>query len=477
MSLGAPKIQSLELISQYLAKEVSPIVYRNWIAPLVYEAQGEKLFIYTLDDFHAERIKKDFLEQLQKLVSELYPKKFDCIIIKKNPTLPHKSSNSPKKLDLVNVPETHEKLVDATQQPEPEASDIVEEMGKLIKLQKPPPRSECNDLFMRIIEDLTLNPDNYDSVYIYGPAGSGKSTYTQFLYRCLSKIMFLNTGYYTMDDFTSAMVEAIQSQSICKFRKKFKQKYQAIIIDDFHLIAKRNKTQEELAHMVHSWKAQGIKVFFISQKPLEACITNTLLQARVQSGLVIPISSPDFSLIEQMVINELGDFSTEVRHHIVNFCHNRISSLHTLKGILNRIRVEVGLCKRQLDRAAIEKIVDEFVSTSKEEDLRPAQIVQLVCQYYQVEEDMLRCKSRKKTLTEARRLTAFLLRKHTNLSLVDIGTLIGRDHTTVIHSIQKMEEDIKFSKSLHKHLKFLEEKLSVSSSEPLPAKQTVMTLH
>lgn len=476
MSLAPHLVENFELINRKLSQEVSPIVYRNWIAPLKYCAHQTQLTVLTLDDFHTERIKKEFLVRINEIVSECFPGRYTEILVNRNSVSPTHGSQ-----DHTTTAKTHLNVVaHATTHTEEQVTQAVaKDIIALINSQQPPPRSKCNDLFMRVIEDLAEHPNKYDSIYISGPAGSGKSTYTQYLSRCLTKVLSLSTGTFTMDEFTSEMVEALQSQSIYKFRKKFKENYKAIIIDDFHLIAKRSKTQEELAHMVHSWKADGIKVVFISQLPLEACVTNTLLLARIQSGLVVPVEAPDFSLIEQMVINELNDINSELRHHIINFCHEKISSLHTLKGILNRVRVEVGLCKRQLDQTAIENIVDEFVTTTKEEEQKPKHILSLVCQYFQVDEDALRSRSRKKMLSEARRLAAYLLRKHSDLSLMDIGSLIGRDHTTVLHAIQKVEEEIKLYTPSSRHLKFFEQRLCGPAASDLsnqPVQQAI-TLH
>jgi chromosomal replication initiator protein len=454
---GSPVLRiRTEAIFEALKQKVSSVVFRNWIKPLVvHQSDHQEICFLACNEFHAERIKKHYLSLLEQVVSEIYGSLKITVHVSQQ-VLP--LSREP---GVQNSPENREiplQTSGGTQGPLalPRAKESVCHFT-------PPPHSLENQLLIKIIDDFKKHPHQYDTLFLYGPPGSGKTTYAQYIFKCLNLEMGLSSVFLNIDEFTSELVMSLQSQSISKFRSKFKEKYKAIVMDDFHLILKRNKTQEELAYMLQIWKSMNIKVFLISQNSLEDSVSNEILKARLQSGLVLPVKPPDFECIEQIIAHELTQLNTQIKHWVLSCCANRISSLHTLKGILNRIRVEVGLCQRAFCQKDIEKIVEEFLPThriNKPVDQDPENILDLVSQFYRINKHEISSKSRRKTLNESRKVCIFLLRHWTQLSLMDIGSLVGRDHTTVLHALQKFEEELKFSASLQRHIRFFQERLN-----------------
>ncbi len=456
----AINVDLARMVTEAVQLKLSPLAYKNWISPLTFEVDSDGVFCVKVPNaFHMENVKRRYLHVIETALREGDP------LAPERPIKVFVCSDVTK---LAQEPKESKKPAPEAPQPSCSNSTNIPHLPDLKLHKAAPAHCASNDMLIRVMEDFSKNRDNYDFVYVYGGLGAGKTACLKHFYQHLKQTQKVRATYITIDEFTSNLVYAIQQHKVSDFRNKFKDNHEVIFIDDFHMIANRSKTQEELAHLLQSWKNKQIKCILVSQLPLNDVVCNEHLKSRLESGLCVPVRAPDFQYLEHVAQQEMPTLDAELRHVLLSHSRGAIQSLHTFKGILNRMRVEISLCGKTLTEKDIVAIIHEIVPSqfSKEEKTTtPAEIIHLICQYYHIEPEAISSKSRKKALNEARKLCIYLLRKRTSLSLADIGDLVGRDHTTVLHALQKTQDMLAHNCVMTRHLRFFDEKL-VSGNGP-----------
>ena len=289
--------------------------------------------------------------------------------------------------------------------------------------------------------------ESYDPLFIYGESGLGK---THLLYAIAHTIHNAHPDYKIVyirgDAFTNELIRAIREGKNQEFRDKYRSA-DVFLMDDVQFIAGRDSTQEEMFHTFNNLYEEKKQIVFTSDRPPKEMLRlEDRLKTRFEWGLLADIQPPDYETRVAIIKNKAIRMGVELPEEVLTYvAENITSNVRQIEGTVNKILAFRDLLGSNVDAKAVTRAVrDMFKDTT---DILPSAdvIIEEVCKFYNIEEEALRGQSRTKETSQARQIAMFLIRSMTKLSLKDIGKEFqNRDHTTVIHSIERIE---KLSKS------------------------------
>lgn len=289
--------------------------------------------------------------------------------------------------------------------------------------------------------------ESYNPLFIYGESGLGK---THLLYAIAHTIHNAHPDYKIVyirgDAFTNELIRAIREGKNQEFRDKYRSA-DVFLMDDVQFIAGRDSTQEEMFHTFNNLYEEKKQIVFTSDRPPKEMLRlEDRLKTRFEWGLLADIQPPDYETRVAIIKNKAIRMGVELPEEVLTYvAENITSNVRQIEGTVNKILAFRDLLGSNVDAKAVTRAVrDMFKDTT---DILPSAdvIIEEVCKFYNIEEEALRGQSRTKETSQARQIAMYLIRSMTKLSLKDIGKEFqNRDHTTVIHSIERIE---KLSKS------------------------------
>lgn len=300
--------------------------------------------------------------------------------------------------------------------------------------------SDANRLAYESARNVAHNPGkSYNPLFIYGPVGVGKTHLMQAIANTVyaqnpdNKII-----YITSEEFTNEVVEAIRSNDTARMKRRFRSA-NLLIIDDVQFIAGKDRVQEELFHTFNSLIDGGAQIVLSSDRPpSEIKKLEARLSSRFAGGLTVDIESPDFELRCAIVLKKAEKFNYPISIETAKLIAEKEQDVRSLEGALLRV---ITFSTASGDEAT-EEVVRRAMGKEKEEhhSLHAEDIVEAVCAFYHVKSTQLKGPKREASLVRARQVTMYLLKNELRLTLVEIGNVLGgRDHTTVMYGVEKME--------------------------------------
>lgn len=283
--------------------------------------------------------------------------------------------------------------------------------------------------------------DSYNPLFIYGPSGLGK---THLLYAIAGQIHEnhpdFNIIYIKGDQFTNEMIEALREGKNFEFRKKYRNA-DLFLVDDIQFIAGRESTQEEFFHTFNNLYENHKQIVLTSDRsPSDMLKLEDRLKTRFEWGLIADIQPPDYETRMAIIKNKAVNLGLDLPDDVCNYiAENITTNVRQIEGTVKKIRAYHELTGMKLDVSNVSRAIKDMYKGKTEALPTPALIISEVSRFYSVEESVLRGTLKNKGTAEARQIAMYLIRKLTNLSLPDIGREFGRDHSTVIHSIKKVE--------------------------------------
>lgn len=291
---------------------------------------------------------------------------------------------------------------------------------------------------------------SFNPFLLYGGVGLGKTHLIQAIGNYLQANRPSSTILYvSSEQFTSEFVQAIQHNRVSDF-SLFYRHIDLLIIDDVQFFSGKEKTQEEFFHIFNALHQSGKQIVLSADRPPRDIkgIEERLL-SRFQWGLSADLQPPDFETRMAILRRKSVEDGIEISDDIIEFvAHNIKSNIRELEGALIRLLAHGTLHKREIDLALAKDVLRDLITDSRV-TLSIDQIQHLVCEYFNIEEDLVRAKTRKREVVQARQVAMFFCKRLTQHSLKTIGLHFGgRDHSTVIHANQsvdnQMDTDPKF---------------------------------
>ncbi len=283
---------------------------------------------------------------------------------------------------------------------------------------------------------LTYNP-----LFIYGNTGHGKTHLLQAIGNHIK-----NSGkkvfYITSEKFSQELVNALQMNKPNFFKEKYR-KYDVLIMDDIQFMSGKIKTQEELFHLFNHLYDNNKQIIFSSDKhPSYIQDLEERLRSRFSAGMVVDIPAPEAESRVAIIKSKIAQGGTKLSEEVINFlAYSVTGNIRELEGIINSIVCQTQLKDRELSLHEIKNFIKSSAKPKK--NVSTKEVVKTVADFYHIEENLIYEKTRKKEIIKPRQIIMYILREEFAISYPAIGERLGgRDHTTVMHSCEKIKNDI-----------------------------------
>ena len=285
----------------------------------------------------------------------------------------------------------------------------------------------------------------YNPLFIYGPPGVGK---THLLYAIANGIRKgnpdANIVYIKGDQFTNELVDAIRNGKNIEFRSKYREA-DLFLIDDVQFIAGKESTQEEFFHTFNKLYEEHKQIVMTSdRKPSDMATLEDRLRTRFEWGLLADIQPPDYETRMAILRNKAKSLGLNLSDDVCNYIAiNVTNNVRQIEGTVKKIMAYRDLNNMPLDLPNISRAINDMFKSEGNALPTPSLIISQVCKFYSIDEAVLRGTLKNKGTAEARQIAIYLIRKLTNLSLPEIGKEFGKDHSTILYAIRKVEMELK----------------------------------
>ncbi|HYP61366.1 MAG TPA: chromosomal replication initiator protein DnaA [Thermomicrobiales bacterium] len=302
----------------------------------------------------------------------------------------------------------------------------------------------------------------YNPLYIWGGVGLGKTHLLHAIgHRALENNPDLFLTYVSSETFTNEVIASIRAQRMEEFREKYRG-VDLLMIDDIQFIAGKESTQEEFFHTFNALHQSGKQVVISSDKPPKA-ISNLVerLRSRFEGGLIADVQLPDYEMRIAILSTKAEELGRTLPSDVVEYIAQRDqTNIRELEGALNKVLAYAQIAAKPLNiETAIEALTDA-TRTVRRDSLTPADIAEAVAVHFRIALADLRGSSRSQKFVVPRQIAMYLIRELTKASLVDVGEVLGgRDHTTIMHGIEKINREIETDATLRSHITQIREAL------------------
>ena len=292
----------------------------------------------------------------------------------------------------------------------------------------------------------------YNPLFIYGGVGLGKTHLMHAIgFAMLERDPSKKVMYLSSERFTNELVSAIQEGSMAEFRRQYRQ-IDLLLVDDIQFLEGKERTQEEFFHTFNAlYEAQRQIVLTSDRPPKEIGLEDRLI-SRFEWGLVTDIKPPDFETRMAILRKKVEEDHLQISNLddvLTLIARNRTSSVREIEGAVIKLLAYSSLTGRQIDLELAQEALGGGIvrpggaGFAMDAGATPDRVRQAVARAFNTTPEALQSKKRTKDLTVPRQVAMYLIKDLFDVSLVEIGRMFGgRDHSTVIHSIAKVEEDM-----------------------------------
>jgi chromosomal replication initiator protein len=300
-----------------------------------------------------------------------------------------------------------------------------------------------------------------NSLYLLSNTGLGKSHLSQAVgHHILHAFPKERVYYITAEDFMNEMTDSYRHSNIHRFKKKYRQNCDVLLLEDVHYLSGKNGTQEELSNTLESLMNANKKIIYSSSYlPSEIPKLNDKLKSRLCCGLISKIGAPDYKTRLRILKKTAAtDGYTDIPEEIYQYLASElVEDVRQLKSGFVGVAAQASLLGKTVDLDLARRVVKNIVSARKEITLDS--IKRLVCKYYNISLSDLTSRSRRQAVVRPRQVAMYLSRQYTDHSLQTIGKSFNRYHATTLHALKSVEKGIQENGIFLKHVEYLTERL------------------
>ena len=396
----------------YLEERLTSVTVSGWFDDAeVVELNEEQLVIYSPSDFRRDFIRRRCTDYIQDALKEIF--------------------NSDAKLVVLDDKERKEK----------------KEQGGVLEFN---PQftfdnfvvGPTNSFSYNAAIAVSNNPGvTYNPLFLYGPPGVGK---THLLYAIANKVRRNNPDakivYIKGDQFINELISAIKSGNNLAFRTKYREA-DLFLVDDIQFIAGKDSTQEEFFHTFNELHERNKQIVMTSdRKPSDMLTLEARLRSRFESGLLSSIAAPDYETRMAIIKTKANSLGLDLADDVCNYIAiNVTNNVRQIEGTVKKIMAYRDINKMPLDLPNVSRAIEDMFKAEGNALPTPSLIISQVCKFYSVDDSVIRGTQKNKAAVEARHMAVYLIRELTNLSTTSIGKELGKDHTTILYSCDKIK--------------------------------------
>lgn len=430
--------------------ELSPIAFTTWLEPLqIYKVEGNTVtIIVPSGTIGVDYINKRYLLPLQVAIVEATGKNYEISLV-----LPDDIQEEIQETSVEEDPALNENIVKAGLNPRYTFDTFV--VGSNNKM--------AHAASLAVAESPG---EAYNPLFIYGGVGLGK---THLMHSIAHFVLQKNPAakilYVTSETFTNELIDSIRNgnnSTMSKFREKYRD-IDVLLIDDIQFIIGKESTQEEFFHTFNALHGAKKQIVISSDKPPKDMeILEDRLRSRFEWGLIVDISSPDYET--RMAIlrkkEELDGYSID--NEVIEYIARNVkSNIRELEGSLNKIMAYANLEKSEITLALAEKVLKDIISPNEKRVITPELITDIVADHFDLTPGDIIGNRRNSQIAFPRQIVMYLCRHMTDSTLKIIGQYLGgRDHTTIMNGINKIEAELETSESTREIIDILKKKIN-----------------
>ena len=289
----------------------------------------------------------------------------------------------------------------------------------------------------------------YNPYFIYGNTGLGKTHMIEAIGNTIKKHFPEKRVYYTSaEKFVIECVNAVQNKTMNTFKDKYRM-YDILIMDDIQMIGKGEKIQDELFHLFNMLYEANKQIIFSSDKhPNYIPGLEDRLRSRFSQGMIVDVHEPDYESRVAIIRSNLSKMGVGIPTENVEYIAASVEgNIRELEGNIKTIALQADIKKRNLTLQEMKDIIKNSVKSQKQ--ISVDEVVKVIASFYHLESDSVYEKTRRKEVVHVRQIVMYILREDFNLSFPLIGQKMGgKDHTTVIHSYEKIKQELETNTGL-----------------------------
>ncbi len=416
--------------------ELSDLSFKTWLQPLkIYKIEDHVVTIIASNDSFVKYITEKFKIPIFVAIAELTGEEYDVVFIKEEEAKQLDKQKNPKEASSLKRSVNNSILEKSNINPKYTFDNFV--VGNNNKF------AHAASLAVAETPGKVYNP-----LFLHGGVGLGKTHLMHSIANyILNETSDLKILYVTSEYFTNELIETLRAgdrYGMTQFREKYRN-IDVLLIDDVQFLIGKESTQEEFFHTFNTLHNADKQIIISSDRPPKDIETlEERLRTRFECGLIADISSPDFET-RVAILRKKEEME---RHHIddeiINYIATNVkSNIRELEGAYNRLIALSTLEKREINMILAEEAIRDIISPNQERIITMELILEIVSEHFHISPDDIRGTKRSSDIVFPRQIFMYLCRDILGTPLKQIGEYLGgRDHSTVLHGVEKITDEI-----------------------------------
>ena len=402
-----------------ISKQISTTAYNTWFADCEpYRLEEDKITLLTTSELKQKVLNEKFSDVIHRALIEVFSSDLNLVIMTVDDARMeesrHFAADTPPEMDAY----TFDNFIVGTSNEFAHAASIA----------------------------VANNPGKvYNPLFIYGNSGLGKT----HLLMAICNVIHCNdpelrVAYVCGDEFTNRVISAIRNGTMDEVRDEYKN-VGLFLMDDVQYIAGKRSTQEEFFSSFNAiYRTGGQIVITADRPPIDMSILDDRLRTRLEGGLMADVQPPDIETRSAIIRSKAAQLGMQLSPEVESYiAENITSNVRQLEGVVKRLTAYREILNDNISIASVKRAIKDVIRVGAYIPT-PDVIIEETARYFSITAADIRGQRRSKNVAKARQVSMYLIRSLTNLSLVDIGSQYeGRNHSTVLNSIRKIEELLK----------------------------------